>query len=151
MWKQKQFRTLRRQAETGIFYMVDVPIIAVVDDDIAVRLAIVGLVRAIGLGAHAFESAEKFLCSPQLAQTACLITDLQMPGMNGLELQSCLAARGHRFPIIIITAFPEQSIQERAEAAGAFAYLEKPFDGKRLVDLLQHALRGDSRPTPEMR
>jgi FixJ family two-component response regulator len=123
--------------------MVDVPIIAVVDDDVSVRLAIEGLIRAIGLSGHAFESAEKFLCSPQLAQTSCLITDLQMPGMNGLELQRYLAARGHRFPIILITAFPEPSLQERAEAAGAFAFLEKPFDGKRMVDLLHQALGSD--------
>ena len=127
--------------------MTSVPIIAVVDDDVSVRLAIKGLIRALGLNAHAFESAEKFLSSPQLAQTSCLITDLQMPGMNGLELQSCLTAQGHRFPVILITAFPERSLQERAEAAGAFAFLEKPFDGKRLVDLLQNALRDDSQPT----
>jgi FixJ family two-component response regulator len=127
--------------------MVDIPVIAVVDDDVAVRIAIEGLVRAIGLSPHGFASAEKFLCSPQVAQTACLITDLQMPGMSGLELQSCLAARGHRFPIILITAFPEQSLQERARAAGVFAYLEKPFDGRRLVDLLQHALKGKNNST----
>ena len=99
-----------------------------------------GFVRSLGFDAFVFESAEAFLTSLRIEDTSCLITDVQMPGMSGLELQRQLVTQGRRIPIIIITAFPEQSTRERALAAGAFAYLEKPFDGDTMGNLLRKAL-----------
>ena len=96
--------------------------------------------RSVGFVAYVFESAEEFLSSLRVDDTSCVITDVQMPGMNGLQLQSELVARGRRMPIIFITAFPEQSARERALAAGAFAYVEKPFDGRAMTSLLHKAL-----------
>jgi FixJ family two-component response regulator len=116
-------------------------IVSIIDDDASVRVAMAGLVRSLGFVACAYESAEDFLRSPQADETSCLITDVQMPGMNGLELQSHLLAQGRRLPIIFITAFPEPNIRKRAEAAGgALAFLEKPFDGGIIVSLLHEAL-----------
>jgi FixJ family two-component response regulator len=101
-----------------------------------------GLVRSAGFTALVFESAEDFLGSPRVGDTACLITDVQMPGMSGLELQSRLIAQGSRIPTIFITAFPEQDVRKRAEASGAIAFLEKPFDGAAMIDLLRATLSG---------
>jgi FixJ family two-component response regulator len=106
-----------------------VPLISIIDDDASLRCAIEDLACSLGFAACAFESAQDFLQSPHVGATSCLITDVQMPGMNGLELQRELLAQGHRMPIIFITAFPEKTIQARAAAAGAVAFLEKPFDG----------------------
>jgi FixJ family two-component response regulator len=91
-----------------------------------------------------FESAEEFLRSPAADDTSCLVADVQMPGMNGLELQSHLLAQGRRLPIIFITAFPEQNARKRAQAAGALAFLDKPFDGGTMADLLSEALGPNS-------
>lgn len=104
-----------------------------------------GLVRSLGFAVSAFDSAEAFLNSPQLDATGCLITDVQMPGIDGLELQSRLRAAGRRLPIIFISAFPQQSARRRAEAAGALAFLEKPFDGSTMVKLLHQALDREPR------
>jgi FixJ family two-component response regulator len=101
-----------------------------------------GLVRSAGFAAFVFESAEDFLRSPRVDDSACLITDVQMPGMSGLDLQSHLIAQGSRIPTIFITAFPEQDVRRRAEASGAIAFLEKPFDGGAMIDLLRATLTG---------
>jgi FixJ family two-component response regulator len=129
-----------QRVQAGILRVSKVGIVSIIDDDASVRDAMEGLVRSLGFIACAFESAEDFLRSPRAEDTACLITDVQMPGMNGLELQSHLLAQGRRLPIIFITAFPEQSIRRRAQAAGAVAFLEKPFDGGTMVSLLHEAL-----------
>ena len=100
--------------------------------------------RSLGFAPYVFESAEEFLRSLQIEETSCVITDVQMPGMSGLDLQDQLVIQGRRIPIILITAFPEQSAHERALAAGAFAYLEKPFDGEAMASLLRKALAGPS-------
>jgi FixJ family two-component response regulator len=117
-----------------------VRIVSIIDDHASAHVAIEGLVRSLGFVACAFQSAEDFLRSPRANETSCLITDVQMPGMNGVELQSHLVGQGCRLPIIFITAFPEHSIRKRAEAAGALAFLEKPFDGGIIVSLLNEAL-----------
>jgi FixJ family two-component response regulator len=114
--------------------------VSIVDDDESVRLAMEGLVRSLGFAAHTFRSAEDFLNSPRVDDTACLITDVQMPGMSGLELQSRLRARGSRMPIIFITAYPEHNTRRRAEAAGALAFLEKPSDSGIMAKFLNQAL-----------
>ena len=99
------------------------------------------LVRSLGYRSCMFASAEEFLTSPQLNDTSCVIADVQMPGMNGMELQDALAVRRPDMPIIFITAFPEERIRKRAEAAGAVAFFSKPVDGHALVGCLDAALR----------
>ena len=114
--------------------------ISIVDDDESVRETLKGVVRSFGLKASAFASAEEFLESNRLQETACLITDVQMQGMTGVELQTLLLNQGHDMPIIFMTAFPEERIRRRALNAGAFGFLGKPFDEKSLIDCLDRAL-----------
>lgn len=121
--------------------MTDGPIISVVDDDASVRTATARLLRALGFSAHAFASAQDFLSSPRLLKTSCLIADVEMPGMSGLELQEYLVTNGYNTPMIFITAFPEERIRERAMEAGAVDFLSKPFDEPRLLDCVHRALK----------
>ena len=120
---------------------VAIPIIAIVDDDEAVREATKTLVRSLGYNASTFGSAEEFLNSEQVHDTSCLITDLHMPGLSGLDLQDRLIARGHRIPIIFITGFPDDTARARAMKAGALAFLTKPINQHHLVDHLEKALK----------
>ena len=117
------------------------PIVSIVDDDDSVRAAMSSLVRSLGYEAYVFASAEAVLESPRLHDTSCLIADIQMPGMNGLDLQSELRVRQQRIPIIFITAFPEERIRQRAEAAGAIGFFSKPVDGRVIIDCLDTVLR----------
>jgi FixJ family two-component response regulator len=117
------------------------PVISVVDDDASVRVATDNLLRSLGYIVHKFASAEEFLRSPQFNDTSCVIADVQMPAMSGVELQALLLDRGHRVPFIFITAFPEETIRERAEKAGAICFLTKPFDRVTLIKCLDTALR----------
>ncbi|MGB7147712.1 MAG: response regulator [Terriglobales bacterium] len=114
-------------------------LISVVDDDESVRSATTLLVESFGFRAAAFESAETFLSSGHLHDTSCLILDVQMPGMNGLQLQSHLAARG--IPIIFITAYESKDSRQRAMQAGAAAFLGKPFSDEQLLQTIRSALR----------
>ena len=102
------------------------------------------LLRSLGFVAFAFESAEDFLRSPRVDDSSCLITDVQMPGMSGLDLQDRLTAQGSRIPVIFITAFPEQNIRSRAQASGAVGFLEKPFAGRTMIELVRQALATQS-------
>jgi FixJ family two-component response regulator len=122
--------------------LTKVPVISIVDDDHSVREATKGLVRSLGYGAAAFASAEDFLQSDHVSDTACLITDVQMPGLSGVELQSRLIAQGNRTPVIFITAFPEERIRARALEAGAVGFLSKPFNEDRLIEYIHAALNG---------
>jgi len=115
-------------------------VIAVVDDDEAVRTAIENLLRSLGLGVAVFDSAEAFLASPAGLAASCVVTDVQMRGMNGLELQRQIAARDIGMPVILITAFPRDEARRQAEAAGACGYLAKPFEGGRLIECIEKAL-----------
>jgi len=105
-----------------------VPVISIIDDDASVRTAKAQLLRSMGFSAYAFASAQEFLSSPRLSETSCVIADVEMPGMNGVELQNYLIANGHGTPIIFITAFPQDRVRERAMKAGAIDFLSKPFD-----------------------
>lgn len=120
--------------------MSRVPVVSIIDDDASVRMATNRLVRSLGYVAHAFSSADEFLRSSQVNDTSCVIADVQMPGMSGVELQSLLLAQGHRMPIIFITAFPEESTRARALEAGAICFLTKPFDGPTLIKYLAAAV-----------
>src|SRR5450432_2633100 len=115
-------------------------LISIVDDDESIRDATKGLVRSLGYQAMTFASAEEFLQSDSVDSTSCLITDVQMPGLSGIDLQSGLIARGVQMPTIFITAFPEEGTRLRALTAGAFGYLGKPFSEESLVTCLDKAL-----------
>ena len=116
--------------------MPDAPVISIVDDDAFTRDAIGDLLQSLGYRAVAFPSAEEFLDSGRVGEIACLITDLQMPGMNGLDLQSQLLAAGYDTPVIFISAFPDERVRTRALNAGAFAFLNKPFLQATLIDCI---------------
>ena len=115
--------------------------ISIIDDDQTVREATGDLVQSLGYDVVTFESAERFLESGRLAETSCLITDLHMPGLSGLELQSRLIAEGQRIPVIFVTAFPEERFRRRAMNAGAVGFLSKPFDEGSLIRSLETALQ----------
>ena len=118
-----------------------IPMIAIVDDDEGVREATKGLVRSIGYNASTFASAEDFLKSERIHDASCLITDLQMPGLSGIDLQDRLITQGHRIPIIFITAYPEESVRARATKAGAAGFLSKPYYPDHLIGCLDKALK----------
>jgi FixJ family two-component response regulator len=117
------------------------PVISIVDDDEAVRLALRSLVRSLGYVSNVFASAEEFLESSRLNETSCLISDVQMPGMNGIELQGRLKRLNCRTPVIFVTAFPDERNRTRALEAGAIGFLEKPFEGRTMIQLIETALR----------
>jgi FixJ family two-component response regulator len=119
----------------------DTPVISIVDDDEAVRLALRSLVRSLGYVSIAFASAEEFLESSHLNETSCLISDVQMPGMNGIELQSRLKRLDCNAPVIFVTAFPDERNRALALEAGAIGFLEKPFEGRAIVQLIQAAVQ----------
>jgi FixJ family two-component response regulator len=116
------------------------PVISIIDDDGSVRAATHNLVRSLGYAVHTFASPEEFLRSSQLGDTSCVIADVRMPSMSGLELQAHLLARGLSLPFIFITAFSIESDRVRALKAGAICYLTKPFDGEALIGCLDTAL-----------
>jgi len=122
--------------------MPEVPLISIVDDDGFVRESTKGLIRSMGYAAETFVSAEEYLQSKRAAQTACLIADIQMPGMNGADLQDRLIADGYRMPIIFITAFLDPKIRSRVMKAGAVGFLTKPFSDESLTECLDRALVG---------
>jgi FixJ family two-component response regulator len=116
------------------------PVIAIVDDDESFRHATLSFVRSLGYSAAAFPSADAFLNSDAIENTDCLITDVQMPGMSGIELQNHLLAQGNRVPVIFVTAFPETEARGDALRAGAVGFLGKPFGDENLISCLNKAL-----------
>lgn len=115
-------------------------LVAIVDDDDSMRSALLGLLKVLGLEAQAFASGEEFLKSGQQHQTACLITDIRMPGMSGLELQAKLNADRCRIPTIFITAHGDTKMRMQALRAGAVEFLAKPFDDEALLTSVRAAL-----------
>ncbi len=115
-------------------------IISIVDDDASNREAVSTLLSSAGFTVETFASAEDFLASGHLHQTRCLILDLRMPGMNGLELQQQLAAAKYRIPIIFITAQNDEAVRTRALQAGAIGFLPKPFREEALLVAVRVAL-----------
>ena len=125
-------------------------LISVVDDDESIRRTTTLLIESFGFRAAAFESAESFLNSGQLHDTSCLILDVQLPDMNGFELQSELAAAGHSIPIIFITAHDDKESRGRATQAGAVAFLGKPFSKEQLLQTVRSALGHENGGTKSM-
>ena len=115
-------------------------LVAIVDDDEFMRTALLGLLKAAGLPVRAFASAEEFLSSGQEQQTGCLIADIRMPGMSGLELQAKLNAEHCRIPTIFITAHGDTNLRMQALRAGATEFLTKPFDDEILLQNVRAAL-----------
>jgi FixJ family two-component response regulator len=115
-------------------------LVAIVDDDHLMRGALQGLLKAVGVPSQAFASAEEFLKSGQQHQTACLITDIRMPGISGLELQVRLNTEHCRIPTIFITAHDDAQMRMRALRAGAVEFLAKPFDDEALLETVRAAL-----------
>lgn len=120
--------------------MSKAPVIAIVDDDEAVRIATSCLVRSAGYSAQTYASGDAFLHACAEWEPDCLITDVQMPGMTGIELHRRLVAAGRRVPVIFVTAFPTEALRERLLAAGASAFLHKPCNGDTIIRSLQNAL-----------
>jgi len=116
-------------------------VVSVIDDDEAARNGTVRLVRSLRFIAHAFPSAQAFLHSEQLAETSCLISDIQMPHMNGIQLYDALRARGYDIPIIFVTAYYNEEIRVEALDRGAICVLSKPLDGETLLNCLNCALQ----------
>ena len=115
-------------------------LISIVDDDPFVRDATDAFVRSLGYSAATFASAEDFLQSDYIHKTACLISDVQMPGLSGVDLQRVLIAQGKRMPMIFITAFFDEKLRHSVMDGGAIACLSKPFDEESLIQHLRTAL-----------
>ena len=126
-------------------------IVMIVDDDDSIRKSVRRLMKSYGFAVETFASAEEFLASDRVDKTSCLILDVQMPGMNGLELQKSLIASGRVIPIVFITAYSDDRARAEALKAGAVSYLAKPFDEEGLINCihtaLQHAGGDASQPT----
>jgi FixJ family two-component response regulator len=115
-------------------------VISIIDDDESVREATKGLLEARGYSAETFSGAEEFLGSGHLQNTRCLITDVRMPGLSGIELQRRLLDTGYRIPVIFVTARPDERTRLQALQAGAFGFLSKPFSEEGLMRCLVRAL-----------
>ena len=124
--------------------MSTLSMISVIDDDASVRAATNNLLASHGYPVQTFASAEEFLQSAQLGDSSCVIADVQMPAMSGLDLLIHIRALGHKVPFIFITAFPDDGVRVRALKAGAICFLAKPFAGPVLIDCVESALKGDS-------
>jgi two-component system, LuxR family, response regulator FixJ len=120
--------------------MAERPLVAIVDDDKSIRNATSDLLKAAGFATAAFEDAESFLGWAGRAAAACLIADMRMPGMSGIELYQALVASGHAIPTVIITAHPEEVMQSRARDVGICCYLSKPFAPDELLECVGEAL-----------
>jgi len=115
--------------------------ISIIDDDEFMLDAVRNLVRSLGYSAAVFSSAEDYLRSDRLQNSACVITDLQMPGMSGADLQDRLISDGLRTPMIFMTAYFDEKARKRALNSGAFGFLSKPFDDECLIRCIDEALR----------
>jgi FixJ family two-component response regulator len=125
--------------------MAERPLVVIVDDDQSLRNATRDLLKAAGFSTATFEDAESFLGSASRASAACLVADMRMPGMTGLELYQALVASGDRIPTLIITAHPEELTQSRARDAGITCYLSKPFAPDDLLECVGEALAKSQR------
>jgi len=121
--------------------LTTIPVISIIDDDASIRAGLNNLVRSLGYIVSAFASAEAFLQSAQRHNTWCVIADVRMPAMSGVELQSDLRRQGYRVPFIFITAVPDEDVRRQALNDGAICFLTKPFDEDILIDCLDSAVQ----------
>ena len=125
--------------------MRETTIVSIVDDDESIRDSVSALVRSLGYTPYAYPSAEDFLNSGAAESADCLVADIQMPGMTGIELQQALVTKGSRLPIIFITAVPDDHVTQKVLAAGAVCLLKKPCDGDVLVNCIESVLLSRSK------
>ena len=128
--------------------MREKPLIAILDDDKSIRDATDNLLQAAGFSTAAFPDAESFLNSARRRSAACVVTDMRMPGMTGLQLYQHLLACGERIPTVLITAYPEDTLRARAREAGISCCLSKPFAPDELLECVYEAI-GPVTPTPK--
>ncbi len=138
MFRQRQSKHL--VTVSGRLILSTLSVISVIDDDASVRTATDNLLSSHGYLVHTFASAEEFLQSARLSDSSCVIADVQMPAMSGLDLLSHVRAQGYVAPFIFITAFPEDSVRARALKAGAICFLAKPFAGPALINCVEAAV-----------
>jgi FixJ family two-component response regulator len=124
----------------------EAPLIAIVDDDAFFRASMRQLMRSLGYAVDTFASAGDFLASRCVDKTSCLIADIQMPAMTGVELYARLAQAGRRIPTILVTAYPDNAMRARALKDGVVCYLPKPFNDKDLMDCVRRAVGGGKAP-----
>jgi FixJ family two-component response regulator len=129
--------------------MSKAPFIAIVDDDEFFRGSMRRLMRSLGYTVEAFPSAAVFLASRRLDNTTCLIADIQMPGMTGVELNARLIEAGHKIPTILVTAYPDEVTRARALKDGVVCYLRKPFDDNDFMDCIRKAVEGGKPPAED--
>jgi FixJ family two-component response regulator len=129
--------------ESGI-----VTLISIVDDDEDFRASMADLMRALGFTVETFPSAVDFLASPECRHTSCVIADVHMPHLSGIELHSCLEKRGQAIPMILVTAYPDESMKARALCQGVICYLTKPLSEDALLKCVRSALERPSKPAP---
>lgn len=132
--------TARRFERTARDDVMEKLLVSIVEDDRFFRESMSRLMRSLGYSVECFSSADDFLASPRLAETACLIADVNMPAMTGIELHRCLIGSGRAIPTIIVTAYPNDSDRARALADGAVCYLRKPVDEQHLTRCLRAVL-----------
>jgi FixJ family two-component response regulator len=120
--------------------------VAIVDDDESIQRSLPKALQSVGLWAAPFVSAEEFLSCGRLDEIGCLITDLRMPGMSGLELQAKLAEDGYRIPVLFVTAHGDARDRARAMKAGALAFLDKPFDDNLLLRIVCEVIKPEPDP-----
>jgi FixJ family two-component response regulator len=131
----------RLTPEQGMPQLSMLAVISVIDDDASVRAATKNLLSSHGYLVHTFASAEEFLQSAHVNSSSCVIADMQMPAMSGLDLLTHMRSEGYNTPFIFITAFPEESVHARALKAGAACFLAKPFGGPALISCVEAALK----------
>lgn len=119
-------------------------LVCIIDDDESLRLALMGLVRSLGYETRGFGSAEDFLQSDAIEDCACLVTDIQMPGMSGIDLKRYLVEQRSLLPVIMITARPDPNLEEKARVEGAACFLKKPFEANALIACIECALESQS-------
>ena len=124
------------------------PLISIVEDDQPFRESMRKLITLLGYTVEAFSSAADFLASPLLPETACLVADVQMPGMTGVELYKNLTDAGYAIPTILVTAYPNEAVRNRALKNGVVCYLSKPVDDEQLERCLRSALQS-GKPSEE--
>ncbi len=143
-WRSRCTRKEVNGSSDGSIVTAARPVIHVVDDDASVRTALERLLRAVGFEVETFASSQEFLDCGDCSGPGCLILDVQMPGMNGLDLEERLAASGSKLSVIYITAFDEPESRERAKRQGAVAFLTKPFDDEVLLGAIRTALGAET-------
>jgi FixJ family two-component response regulator len=147
-YRNRQYQFMCIALASGRPVLSTLSVISIIDDDASVRTATNNLLSSHGYLIQTFASADDFLQSDRLDDSSCVIADVQMPGMSGLDLLTHVRAQGYTVPFIFITAFPDDSVRTRALKAGAIGFLAKPFAGPALIDCIETALnrhRGVSR------